>query len=107
MSEVIARPMATVRLFADGLRPEAIAIHTEPRHGSARAEIVATTPLHERLVVLARTEAGLEIVASVLGHVPPPGTPVWLAADTARALLFDAESGDRIPARVAAREFAA
>ena len=39
---------------------------------------------------------GEEVVASVLGAVPPPGSTVWLAADTAHALLFDADTGARI-----------
>lgn len=89
-----------------GLRPETIAIHTERQPNGAPAEIRATTPLHERLVVLLRAASGEEIVASVLGQVPPPGTPVWLAADAAHALLFDA-GGARLSAPPAPAEIAA
>ncbi len=81
-----------------GIRPEAIALSQSEQPGAARAQLIATTPLHERLVVLLRAATGEEVVASVLGAVPPPGSAVWLMADTTHALLFDAESGARIPA---------
>jgi multiple sugar transport system ATP-binding protein len=87
---------ATGRDCLLGLRPESIAIHAEARPNAARAEILATTPLHERLVVLLRAASGEEIVASVLGALPAAGAPVWLTADATHALLFDAGSGERI-----------
>ncbi len=81
-----------------GLRPDAIDVHAQPRPGAAPAELVATTPLHERLVVLLRSAGGEEVVASVLGAVPAPGSQVWFSAETAHAALFDAASGARIAA---------
>jgi multiple sugar transport system ATP-binding protein len=90
-----------------GLRPETIAIHAEPRTNAARAEILATTPLHERMVVLLRAATGEEIVASVLGAVPPAGAPAFLTADAPHALLFDAATGDRIARPPAPSEIAA
>ena len=90
-----------------GLRPEAIEVFAEARPGAARAELVAATPLHERVVLLLRTPDGAEVVASVIGKAPSAGGPVWFAADPASALLFNAQSGARIqpvsmPAEVAA-----
>jgi multiple sugar transport system ATP-binding protein len=90
-----------------GLRPETMSIHADARPNAARAQILATTPLHERLVVLLRAATGEEIVASVLGALPPAGAPVWLSADATHALLFDAETGERITAPRAPREIAA
>jgi multiple sugar transport system ATP-binding protein len=90
-----------------GLRPENIAVHADPRPNAARADILATTPLHERLVVLLRAASGEEIVASVLGVVPSAGTPVWLTADATHALLFDAGGGGRIATQHGPSEIAA
>jgi multiple sugar transport system ATP-binding protein len=90
-----------------GIRPEAISLSITQSPGAARAEILAITPLHERLVVLLRAATGEEVVASVIGAVPPPGSVVWLDADTRHALLFDADSGARIPDAVRVKEHAA
>jgi multiple sugar transport system ATP-binding protein len=90
-----------------GLRPETISVHPEPRANAAAAELVAVTPLHERLVLLLRAEGGVEIVASVLGEAPPPGATVWLSASPDHALLFDAASGARIGKARALQEQAA
>ena len=89
-----------------GLRPDAIAVHAQARPGAAPAELVATTPLHERLVVLLRAAGGEEVVASVLGAVPAPGSQVWITADAAQAALFDAASGACIAATAPVREAA-
>ena len=90
-----------------GLRPETIAVHPAPQPNAAPAQILAATPLHERLVLLLRAASGEEIVASVLGAVPPPGSHVWLSADARHALLFDAGSGARIEPLAPPREQAA
>ena len=89
-----------------GLRPEAIAVHDQPYPDAAPAELVATTPLHERMVVLLRAAGGLEVVASVLGTPPAPGTTVWITAEDSQAALFDAASGARLPATTPVREAA-
>ena len=90
-----------------GIRPEAIALSASEAPGAARATLVAITPLHERLVVLLRAATGEEVVASVLGAPPPPGSAVWLTLDSAQALLFDAGSGARIAAASPVVEHAA
>ena len=79
-----------------GLRPETIILSEAERSGAARGQVVAITPLHERLVVLLRAATGAEIVASVLGAVPPPGSAVWLSVDPSSALLFVADGGRRV-----------
>jgi multiple sugar transport system ATP-binding protein len=89
-----------------GLRPETLAVHEQPRPGAARVEVLATTPLHERIVVLLRATEGTEIVASIVGSVPTPGTTAWLTADETQAMLFDAASGARIEAAAPVREAA-
>jgi len=82
-----------------GLRPETLTLAAEGRAGAA-AEVIAATPLHERMLVLLRGATGEEIVASVAsGRAPAPGQTVFLSADAAMALLFDAISGERIPPR--------
>jgi len=90
-----------------GLRPEAIAVHRERQSGAAAADLLAATPLHERLVLLLRAASGEEIVASVLGEAPAPGSTVWLTADASHALLFDTASGARIDPPAIVRERAA
>ena len=79
-----------------GLRPENVLVHTEARPGTAPAELVAETPLHERLVLLLRTQAGEEVLASAAEGVGAPGAAVWIGADPRRALLYDAASGQQI-----------
>ena len=91
-----------------GIRPEAITVSAEPRPDSAAATLVAVTPLHERLVLLLRTPAGVEVVASVVGAVPPEGAGVWFKADPDRVLFFDeadalfGKRGEVAPGRAAA-----
>ena len=90
-----------------GLRPETLTLAAEGRAGAA-AEVIAATPLHERMVVLLRGAAGEEIVASVAGGMAlAPGQTVAFRAESGQALLFDAESGERIPPRRAVAEKAA
>ena len=90
-----------------GIRPEALTVSSEPRPGAGPAEVVAVTPLHERLVLLLRTPAQEEIVASVIGAAPAPGSVVHLSADPAHALLFDAASGRRLQPGAMTQEIAA
>lgn len=90
-----------------GLRPEIFSLSAEARPNAARVEVLATTPLHERMVVLLRAATGEEIVASVLGAPPAAGTPAYLTADAPHALLFDAETGARFAAPPAPTEIAA
>ncbi len=90
-----------------GIRPEALRVLTGAEPGAAQAEVVALTPLHERLVVLLRAADGTEIVASVVGGAPAAGSAVWIAADPAAALLFDAATGDLVHGRADVLEMAA
>ena len=101
-----AAPAAAGKPCLLGLRPESL---TLAREGTgATAEVVAVTPLHERMVVLLRGAGDEEIVASVAGGVvPAPGESVVFSADAAMASLFDAGSGERIPRRRAVAEKAA
>jgi len=79
-----------------GLRPESIQVHAEARPGTAQAELVAVTPLHERLVLLLRASDGTEVLASAADGVGSPGAAVWIGADPRRALLYDAASGQQV-----------
>lgn len=90
-----------------GIRPEAIVVLPYVRPGAAIAEVVATTPLHERLVLLLRAATGEEIVASVVGTPPAPGTMVWLMPNPTQTMLFDATSGAALPRITAPTEKAA
>ncbi|MGC8468501.1 MAG: ABC transporter ATP-binding protein [Acetobacteraceae bacterium] len=74
-----------------GIRPEDILLARSGAAGRVPAEVMAVTPLHERLVVLLRV-AGVEIVASTPASAMPPGGDVHLAG-ARRALLFDGVSG--------------
>jgi multiple sugar transport system ATP-binding protein len=89
-----------------GLRPESLRVHRDARPGAAPAELVAITPLHERLVLLLRTPGGEEVVASVLGTPPEPGAAVWIEAEDAPIALFDATSGARLRHAASIREAA-
>ncbi len=90
-----------------GLRPETLVVSATARPGAAATELVAVTPLHERLVLLLRGSGGEEIVASVIGTAPPAGSPVWVAADPAHTLLFNAASGALLQQGVIAQGIAA
>ncbi|HEX3983304.1 MAG TPA: ABC transporter ATP-binding protein [Acidisoma sp.] len=81
-----------------GLRPESIAIlgATGPGAaalGAAAATVAATTPLHGKVVLLLRTPAGEEILASMVGTPPETGGTVWFRPAAETALLYDAASG--------------
>lgn len=76
-----------------GLRPESIGILGAPAAGAARATLTAATPLHGKIVLLLRTEAGEEILASVVGEPPETGSTVWFRPAPETALLYDAASG--------------
>ena len=88
-----------------GLRPECIVVGATQAPGAAPATLVAATPLHERQVLLLRTADGEEILASTAGAAPAPG-PVFFHTDPRRALLYDADSGQRREAAVRAEEMA-
>lgn len=92
----LALPMAADIAGRDallGLRPESIGILAAPAPGAARAMLTAATPLHGKVVLLLRTEAGEEILASMVGAPPETGSTVWFRPRPETALLYDAASG--------------
>ncbi|HWA78846.1 MAG TPA: ABC transporter ATP-binding protein [Acetobacteraceae bacterium] len=88
-----------------GVRPEDVLI-ASPASGKAHAEILAVTPLHERCVLLLRTADGTELVASMAGAAPIPGTFVSIAG-ARHAVLFDPASGRRLAVSDARTEMVA
>ena len=84
-----------------GLRPEDIALLREAQPGAAPATLEVATPLHGKVIMLLRTPDGQEVLASMIGDAPAPGSPVWIRPNAERALLYDAGSGllDRRAAR--------
>jgi multiple sugar transport system ATP-binding protein len=80
-----------------GVRPQDVAVLTVPHPRGLPVELLAATPLRERTLLLLRTRAGEELLASIGGPVPRAGAALWALADPGRTLLFDAASGLRIP----------
>ncbi|MCB8878298.1 ABC transporter ATP-binding protein [Acidisoma silvae] len=76
-----------------GLRPDSIAIFADPQPGAVAATIAAVTPLHGKVVLLLRTQAGDEILASQVGRAPETGSTIWFRPETDTALLYDTETG--------------
>ncbi len=81
-----------------GVRPEDLVVED---HGSAEAvpvEVMASTPLNERVVLLLKTLGGQEVLASA--PEPPLGGRAsgraYLGFDPAKVLLFDRATGDRL-----------
>ena len=84
-----------------GLRPEDLALADEPTPDSIPVDVMASTPLNERLVLLTRTLDGQEILVSA-GEPPLGGRATgraYLDFISERILLFDAGSGARIDRR--------
>ena len=73
-----------------GMRPEDIQVSAEAAPGWAPATLVAATPLHEKMVLLLRTPAGGEVLATTVAAIPSPGAAVWFHPKLDRALLYDA-----------------
>lgn len=80
-----------------GIRPEHVTVGLQPRPGLLRFELDAITPLNVRAVLFLRGEAGLELLATCPedeAAIFSRGRQlVFAAIDSARALLFDRESG--------------
>ncbi len=82
-----------------GLRPDDLSIEAEPSAGSVPVDLMASTPLNERLVLLMKTLDGQEILASA-DEAPLGGRATgraYLRFDPDQVLLFDAGSGARLP----------
>jgi multiple sugar transport system ATP-binding protein len=88
----------TERTCVLGVRPESIVVEEAPSAGSFPVEIVATTPLNEKSVLLLRTYDGREILAAEAGDEAAPRRHGTACARINREviLVFDAASGRRI-----------
>lgn len=78
-----------------GVRPEAVSLVKS----GIPAEVMAVTPLNERVVLLLTAQGGWELLASLPSSsatIPQPGTTVHLAFDPAGTHLFDTTTGDRL-----------
>ena len=80
-----------------GMRPEAIRFVDADTAGAIAVDVEAETPLNEKVVTLTKTVRGREILVSRPEGTPGPaaGGTAHIAIDTAHALLFDRQSGDR------------
>ncbi len=82
-----------------GIRPEAIGVSQTPIEDALQVELIAVTPLNERVVMLLHLADGTEFFASS----PEDGAadsrehgPAFASIDPATLLIFDRESGQRI-----------
>lgn len=82
-----------------GIRPEAIGVSQTATEGALPVELIAVTPLNERVVMLLHLADGTEFFASS----PEDGAadsrehgPAFASIDSATLLIFDRESGQRI-----------
>jgi multiple sugar transport system ATP-binding protein len=88
---------ATGRDCILGVRPEAISFTQAGAPGALPVTIEAETPLNEKTVTLAATQAGREILISrPAGSAAPDHGTAHIAIDSGTALLFDRPSGARI-----------
>ena len=81
-----------------GVRPEAIEVKPGKGKGIA-ADVVAVTPLNERIVLLLKAKDGWEFLASLpssAGSVPEPGAQVSAALAASGTHLFDPATGERL-----------
>ncbi|MEM1345393.1 MAG: ABC transporter ATP-binding protein [Pseudomonadota bacterium] len=85
-----------------GLRAEALCFDDSPQAIPVRIE--AETPLNEKIVTLALTQGGREILISRPAATPGPASgQAGIAIEARNALLFERESGARIAPRESAR----
>jgi multiple sugar transport system ATP-binding protein len=84
------------------LRPEHIAVHTEPVEDGIPMELDAVTPLNVRTVLFLRSQDGQEVLATCSEHEQGRfgrgHRAVHAAIDFDRALFFDPASGALLPA---------
>ena len=86
-----------------GIRPELIAVEALNSPESFAVDVVAVTPLNEKTLLLLRAADGREILASESGTEDAPRRHgrAYARFDPSALLLFEAESGRRIPPRSA------
>jgi multiple sugar transport system ATP-binding protein len=80
-----------------GVRPEAVVIETAK--GSLPAEVMAVTPLNERVVLLLKSAGGWEFLASLPSssrRIPEPGDTVQTTFLAEGTHLFDQKTGERL-----------
>ncbi len=81
-----------------GLRPEDILVEDDPSGDAVPVEVMASTPLNERIVLLLKTLDGQEVLASAT-EPPLAGRSqgrAYLRFDPETILLFDRASGKRL-----------
>lgn len=84
-----------------GLRPEAIMVDDAPSPDAFPIDVAAVTPLNEKTLLLLRAHDGHELIASEADTDEEPRRhgPAHARFDPNAVLLFDGESGERIPPR--------
>ena len=85
------------KTVAVGIRPEAVRLSSGER--SIEAEVMAVTPLNERIVLLLKSTGDLEFLASLPAagiNAPAPASKVRAWFDPERVHLFDRETGLRL-----------
>jgi multiple sugar transport system ATP-binding protein len=78
-----------------GVRPEAVSLVKS----GIPAEVMAVTPLNERVVLLLTAQGGWELLASLpssAASIPEPGSTVHLAFAAEGTHLFDKTTGERL-----------
>ena len=81
-----------------GLRPEDLVVEDEPSADAIPVDVMASTPLNERIVLLLKTLDGQEVLASAT-EPPLAGRTsgrAYLRFDPETILLFDRASGRRL-----------
>lgn len=80
-----------------GMRPEALAFCDPAAKDAIPVTVEAETPLNEKVVTLALTARGREILVSRPAGTPGPVSgPAAISINPASVFLFDRETGDRI-----------
>jgi multiple sugar transport system ATP-binding protein len=86
----------TGRAVTFGVRPETVEFGAAP---GLRAEVVAVTPLNERVVLLLKSDGGWEFLASLPSTaqgIPEAGAIIHARFAASGTHLFDRETGERL-----------
>jgi multiple sugar transport system ATP-binding protein len=84
------------RAVTFGVRPEAVEINTSE---GVEAEVVAVTPLNERIVLLLKDASGWEFLASLpstAASIPEAGSRVRARFAASGTHIFDRQTGERL-----------
>ncbi len=89
---------AAEQSYTLGIRPESLRLLPAPQQNTGPVEVIAETPLNEKIVLLTKTRDGTELLASV-----PSGQATrfengraYALVDPSAALLFERQSGRRV-----------